>query len=219
MPTAIASSPMLARSLSTNVTILRGIHWDTYQNLVRDLESQAAMRLTFDDGILEITMPLPPHERYKKLLGRFVEVMTEELGIEIRSLGSTTWSREDLRKGLEPDECYYVQNELVVRGKDDIDLEVLPPPDLAIEVDSTSSSMNRMAIYAALGVPEVWRFDMEVLTIWCLVDGVYQSHEVSLVLPIFGSAMLMDFLGLSLTMGETSLMRHVRLWVRDELAK
>jgi len=219
MPTAIASSSMLARSLSNNVTILRGIHWDTYQNLVRDLESQAAIRLTFDDGILEIMMPLPPHERYKKLLGRFVEVMTEELGIEIRSLGSTTWSREDLRKGLEPDECYYVQNELVVRGKDDIDLEFLPPPDLAIEVDSTTSSMNRMEIYAALGVPEVWRFDMEVLTIWCLVDGVYQSREVSLVLPMFSSVVLMDFLGLSLTMGETSLMRHVRLWVRDKLAK
>jgi len=206
-------------ALPTNITILRGIHWDTYQNLVRDLESQPGMRLTYDDGILEILMPLPPHERYKRLLGRFVEVTTEELGIEICSLGSTTWTREDLRKGLEPDECYYIQNELAARGKDVIDLTIDPPPDLAIEVDSTSSSMNRMGIYAALGVPEVWSFDREILTILSLVNNNYQPREVSLVLPMFDAAVLMKFLELSLTMGETSLIGHVRQWVREQLAK
>ncbi|MEH1832955.1 MAG: Uma2 family endonuclease [Nostoc sp.] len=211
MTTAIASP--------TNITILQGIHWDTYQNLVRDLESQPGMRLTYDDGILEIMMPLPPHERYKRLLGRFVEVATEELGIEICSLGSTTWTREDLRKGLEPDECYYIQNELAVRGKDVIDLTIDPPPDLAIEVDSTSSSMNRMGIYAALGVPEVWRFDREILTICSLVNNDYQLREISLVLPMFDAVVLKSFLELSLMMGETSLIRHVRQWVREQLTK
>ncbi len=205
-----ASDTPLAKSLSTNITILQGIHWDTYQNLVRDLESQPGTRLTYDDGTLEIMMPLPPHETFKKLLGRFVEVTTEELGIEIRSLGSTTWTREDLRKGLEPDECYYIQNELAVRGKDVIDLTIDPPPDLAIEVDSTSSSMNRMRIYAALGVPEVWRFDREILTILSLVNNDYQPREMSLVLPIFNAVVLLNFLELSLTMGETTLIRHVR---------
>ncbi len=219
MTTAIASDTPLAKSLPTNITILRGIHWDTYQNLVRDLESQPGTRLTYDDGILEIMMPLPPHETFKKLLGRFVEVTTEELGIEIRSLGSTTWTREDLRKGLEPDECYYIQNELAVRGKDTINLTIDPPPDLAIEVDSTSSSMNRMNIYAALGVPEVWRFDLEILTICSLVNDDYQPREVSLVLPMFDATVLMKFLELSLTMGETSLIRHLRQWVREQLAK
>jgi Uma2 family endonuclease len=211
MTTAIASP--------TNITILQGIHWDTYQNLVRDLESQPGMRLTYDDGILEIMMPRPPHETFKKLLGRFVEVMTEEIGIEIRSLGSTTWTREDLQKGLEPDECYYIQNELAVRGKDVIDLTIDPPPDLAIEVDSTSSSMNRMGIYATLGVPEVWRFDREILTILSLVNDDYQPRDMSLVLPMFNAAVLKSFLELSLTMGETSLIRHVRQWVREQLAQ
>jgi len=211
MTTAIASP--------TNITILQGIHWDTYQNLVRDLESQPGMRLTYDDGILEIMMPRPPHETFKILLGRFVEVMTEEIGIEIRSLGSTTWTREDLQKGLEPDECYYIQNELAVRGKDVIDLTIDPPPDLAIEVDSTSSSMNRMGIYATLGVPEVWRFDREILTILSLVNDDYQPRDMSLVLPMFNAAVLKSFLELSLTMGETSLIRHVRQWVREQLAQ
>jgi Uma2 family endonuclease len=205
-----------AIAFPANTTILQGIHWNTYQNLVRDLESQPGMRLTYDRGKLEILMPLPPRKTFKKLLGRFVKVITEELGIEIRSLGSTTWSREDLQKGLEPDECYYIQNELAVRGKDEIDLTIDPPPDLAIEVDSTSSSMNRMGIYAALGVPEVWRFDRQILTILSLVNGDYQPCQVSLALPMFNDAVLMGFLELSQTMGETSLIRHVRQWVREQ---
>jgi Uma2 family endonuclease len=204
-------------ALPSNLTILKGIHWNTYQNLVRDLESQPGMRLTYDRGILEIMMPLPPHERNKRLLGRFVEVMTEELGIEICSLGSTTWSREDLKKGLEPDECYYIQNELAVRGKDSIDLTIDPPPDLAIEVDSTSSSMNRLGIYAALGIAEVWRFDFQTLTILSLLNGDYQSQQVSTVLPMFTGIVLMRFLELSQTMGETSLIRHVRQWVTAQI--
>lgn len=208
-----------AIALPRNLTILKGVRWNTYQNLVRDLESQPGMRLTYDHGTLEIMMPLPPHERNKRLLGRFVEVITEELGIEICSLGSTTWSREDLQKGLEPDECYYIQNELAVRGKDEIDLAIEPPPDLAIEVDSTSSSMNRMGIYAALGILEVWRFDRQTLTILSLVNGDYQPRKVSVVLPMFNDAVLMHFLELSQTMGETSLIRHVREWVREKMAK
>jgi len=219
MISAIAPNSTLAQPLPVNITILSGIQWDTYQNLVRDLESQPGMRLTYDDGILEILMPLPPHERYKKLLGRFVEVITEELGIEICSLGSTTWTREDLHKGLEADECYYIQNELLVRGKDTIDLNIDPPPDLVIEVDSTSSSMNRLGIYAALGVPEVWQYDRDSLTIWSLVNQAYQPREVSAVLPMFDIVVLRSFLELSQTMGETSLIRHVRQWVREQLNK
>ncbi|MBU7584051.1 MAG: Uma2 family endonuclease [Nostoc sp. TH1S01] len=220
MNNAIAANTTLAETFPPqNITILHGIQWDTYQNLVRDLESQPGTKLTYDNGTLEILMPLPPHETFKKLLGRFVEVTTEELGIEIRSLGSTTWTREDLRKGLEPDECYYIQNELAVRGKDVIDLTIDPPPDLAIEVDNTSSSINRMGIYAALKVPEVWRFDCETLTICSLVNEEYQPCEISLALPIFNAAVLMKFLELSLTMGETSLIRYVRQWVREQLAK
>ena len=135
----------------TNRVLLQGIHWKTYQALVQDLESQAGKRLTYDNGMLEIMMPLPPHEHYKRLLGRFVEVTTEEMGIEICSLGSCTWSREDLQKGLEPDECYYIQNELAVRGKRVIDLSVEPPPDLVIEVDIMSNSLNPISNLCSIG--------------------------------------------------------------------
>jgi len=201
-------------SLPKDSMILRGIHWDTYQSLVRDLESEPSKRLTYDNGVLEIRMPLSPHERYKKWLGRLVEIITEELDWEIASLGSCTWSREDLRKGLEPDECYYLQNEAMVRGKMLIDLSVDPPPDLAIEVDSTSSSLDRMGIYAALGVAEVWRYDFERFSIVVLREGYYQDAERSLALPMVTREMIAHWLELAATMGETRWAKQVRLWVR-----
>ena len=144
---------------SPDRVLLKNISWQTYRSLIKDFEQQPAMRLTYDRGLLEIRMPLDPHETYKKLLGRFVEALTEELGIETRSLGSRTCTREDLARGLEPDQCYYIQNESAVWNKEQIDLRQDPPPDLVIEIDITSSSINRLDIYADIGVPEVWRYD------------------------------------------------------------
>ncbi|HEY9740149.1 MAG TPA: Uma2 family endonuclease, partial [Coleofasciculaceae cyanobacterium] len=144
---------------SPNRVLLRNISWQTYQDLLKDLEEQPGIRLSYDRGLLEIMAPSPPHENYKKVLGRFVETLTEELNIEIKSLGSLTCKREDLARGLEPDQCYYIQNEAVVRTLDEIDFNQDPPPDLVIEIDISSSSINRLSLYAALGVPEVWRYD------------------------------------------------------------
>ena len=209
--TAVVTTP-------SSQVLLSNVSWTTYQSLIRDLESEPGKRLTYDQGVLEIMVPLPPYESYKTLLGRMVEVTTEETETEIRSLGSTTWNREDLRKGLEADECYYIQNELAVRGRDAIDLMTDPPPDLAIEVDITSSSMDRMAIYRALGVPEVWRFDGEALTVYWLVDGAYCERERSRALPLLTRGDILRFLGASGTMGETSWVRAFRKWVIEQMA-
>lgn len=197
--------------------VLQGVSWSTYQALVRDLESEPGKRLIYDEGTLEIVAPLPPHERNKSLLGRLVEVVTEETEQEIASLGSTTWDREDLRQGLEADECYYIQNELTVRGKSEIDLLTDPPPDLAIEIDITSSSISRLTIYAALGVPEVWRYDGENLTIYRLTEGQYRPQDTSVALPLLHRDDILRFLTDSQTMGETSLVRSFRRWVRGKL--
>ncbi|MBD2111271.1 MULTISPECIES: Uma2 family endonuclease [Cyanophyceae] len=199
--------------------VLQGVSWATYQSLSRDLEAAPSKRLTYDQGALEIMVPLPPYESYKKLMGRMVEVTTEETETEIRSLGSTTWSREDLSKGLEPDQCYYIQHEQAVRGKDEIDLTVDPPPDLAIEIDHTSSFLDRIAIYAALGVPEVWRFDGATLTIFALINGRYCSQAASTVLPLLRQDTLLRFLQTSQTMGETSWVKAFRQWIREQHRK
>ena len=198
--------------------LLQGIAWETYQALVRDLDSQPGKRLTYDNGLLEIFMPLPPHEKNKKYLARFVELVTEEWEIEICSLGSCTWSRKDLAKGVEADECYYIQNEAVVRGKMDIDLTVEPPPDLAIEIDITSLSLPRLPIYLALGIPEVWRFDGARVMLLSLVKGEYVEIPHSLALPIVTATVLQDWVAQAQTMGETSWAKTLRLWAREQMA-
>lgn len=199
---------------SPDRVILPNISWQTYQSLVKDFEQEPAIRLTYDQGLLEIRMPLSPHETYKKLLGRLVEAATEELEIEIRSLGSLTCSREDLAKGIEPDQCYYIQNEALVRRLNDIDLNENPPPDLALEIDITSSSLNRMAIYAALKIPEVWRYDGQSLTIAALQDGEYTPQPRSIALPLLAPEDILSFLTKSKSMGENALIKEFRQWGR-----
>jgi Uma2 family endonuclease len=195
--------------------VLPYISWQTYQSLIHDFEQEPAIRLTYDQGVLEIRMPLDPHESYKKLLGRLIETATEELDIEIRSLGSHTCDRKDLAKGIEPDQCYYIQNEALVRGADQIDLNQFPPPDLALEIDITSSSINRMSIYAVLAIPEVWRYNGQDLSILRLQNGEYVSHDRSTAIPLLTAEAVLKFLALRNTIGETSLVKQFRQWVKE----
>ena len=192
--------------------LLPSIKWETYRAIADDLETQPNKRLTYDNGLLEIRMPSDLHENYKKLLGRIVESLTEALEIEIRSLGSMTCDREDLARGLEPDQCYYIQNEANVWGNDKINLQIDPPPDLAIEIDITSSSINRFAIYARLAVPEIWRYDGQIITIHHLVGDRYVLSDRSLALAIVSTVDLQNFLDLKRILKENALIRQVREW-------
>ena len=201
---------------SPDRVVLPNISWQTYQSLVKDFDQEPAIRLTYDQGNLEIRMPLDPHESYKKLLGRLIEAATEELEIEIRSLGSRTCDREDLAKGIEPDQCYYIQNETIVRGVEQIDLSLYPPPDLALEIDITSSSVNRMGIYAALGIPEIWRFDGELLTMMALSEGRYEAIAHSGVFSILTPDVVMSFLDQRSQIGENAIVKQFRQWIREK---
>jgi len=194
-------------------TLLTGVRWETYRALLLDLAENPSQQLTYDRGSLEIMTPLPEHEINKGFLGRLVQTTTEVLGLEIASLGSTILSREDLQKGIEPDECYYITNESFARGKTQFDFTVDPVPDLAIEVDITSSSLNRLGIYGALGVGEIWRFNGEGLSIYCLSDGTYEERERSQVLPILSKSVILDFLKRQGEMGENALLREFREWL------
>ena len=140
--------------------LLTGVSWDLYEELLR-VVGDRPIRMSYDRGDLEIMSPLPKHEKWKKIIGWMVEVLSMELDIPMEPLGSTTFRRNVLAKGLEPDECYYIANEAAVRNKDEIDLKKDPPPDLAIEIELTHRSVNRERIYAGLGVPGLWRFDGE----------------------------------------------------------
>jgi Uma2 family endonuclease len=194
--------------------VLEAASWALYEQLLRDLDSQP-MRVTFDEGNLEMMAPLPLHEKWKSRIGRLVEILAEELDIEIETLGSTTFRREDLGKGLEPDECYYVQNVGLIQGKDNLDLAVDPPPDLAVEVEISRRSVPREPIYAALGVPELWRFDGRQLTILRLDEGAYHETDRSIAFPFLPSSGFESFLLRFEREKQTRLIRDFRAWVRS----
>src|SRR5262249_46025463 len=145
-------------------------------------------------GELEITLPLYEHESDGRLLGRLVGVLTEELGLPLKSGGTVTIRRRRQRRGLEPDEGFWIANAHRMAGHRRLDLRVDPPPDLAIEVDATRSSLNRMSIYANLGVPEVWRLRDGVLTFYRLSSGAYTVTSNSISFPFLTAADLLPFL-------------------------
>lgn len=197
----------------SEVGSLEGISWETYEHLVEDLGEQH-LRLTYHRGRLTIMSPLPKHDRVKKFIGRMIELFALEMRISMSCYGSATWKRGDMDAGLEADECYYVQSEPLVRGKDNVDLNVDPPPDLAVEVDITRQVLARLPIYAALGVPELWHYRNDKLRVLVLKDGAYVPADTSLAFPMLKPADLERFLALRTTMEETTLMTQFRDWVR-----
>ncbi|MFH1921066.1 MAG: Uma2 family endonuclease [Planctomycetota bacterium] len=194
--------------------LLCGITWPTYEAILADVDLPGT-KLTYDRGNLEIMSPSDEHERLKRLLGRMIEAMTEELVIPIRSAGSTTFKSQMKQRGLEPDESYYVANEPRVRGRDQIDLAVDPPPDLVIEVEITTSLLDRMEVYAALGVPEVWRYDGARLRVEQLdADGSYGRKDRSGAFPFLPLEELERFLDRRNATDETTWIRSFRDWVK-----
>jgi Uma2 family endonuclease len=148
--------------------VLEDVSWRTYESILSDYQGRPGVRLNYDRGVLEIVSPISEeHELYNRLLSFVVESLAEAMNLEYRSSGAATFKREDLQRSFEPDSCYYLQSEPRVRGNLHLDLTVDPPPDLAIEVDITHSSLNKLGLYAAVGVPEVWRYDgQEVSIFW-----------------------------------------------------
>ena len=162
--------------------VLHDVSWDFYEQLLEEIGDRP-LRVTFDQGDLEMMAPLPLHEKWKKNIGRLIDALCEELDMETEALGSTTFKREDLARGLEPDDCYYLQRAKQIEGKDVLDLSVDPAPDLAIEIDITRRSIARQPIYAALGVPELWVFDGLKLKVLALRNRSYQETDSSLMFP------------------------------------
>jgi Uma2 family endonuclease len=198
--------------------LLHGVSWREYTRMLRAFAERPGFRLTYDRGTLEIMSPLFEHESDADLLGRFVVVLTEEMGLPLQAGRSTTFRRRRMRRGLEPDHSWWIAHEAQVRGKRRIDLRVDPPPDLALEVDVTHRSLDRMSIYARLGVPEVWRLDARGLTFQALQpNGRYAEQTHSPTFPRFTPADLMAFMALRSRHDENEVVRQFRVFVRQRL--
>lgn len=195
---------------------LSGISWDQYCQIGEALRDRP-VHMTYDRGELEIMTTSARHESHKKLLARLLEALTEELNVEICSLGNMTHQREDLERGLEADECWYIQNERAVRGKMEIDLSVDPPPDLALEVEISRRVLDRIAIYAVLGVRELWRYDGSRLRVQVLKGDRYEDVERSPAFPTIPMSLFTDALAQFGKTGETQIVKDFRQKVRATL--
>ena len=194
---------------------IHDISWPEFEAILDELGDKRAARIAYSQGILEIRMPLPKHEREKSILGDIVKILLEELEIDCECFGSTTFKRKEMKFGLEPDECFYIQNYRAMIGKDRIDLAIDPPPELAIEVDVTSKT--QMDAYLGLCVPELWIYADGELKMYVLQGGEYQAVAASPIFPTLAIASLIaDVVAESRAIGRSAALRSLRGKVRGK---
>lgn len=205
-------------TLPQSGTMLRhNISWQEFEEILAKLGDNRSTRVAYDRGDLEIMTPLPEHESYKEIIGDLIKDLADELELDYESFGSTTWKKEATLAGSEPDNCFYFENERAVRGRLDIDLAQDPPPDLVLEIDITSKSLDRLPIYARLGVPEIWRYDRGILKIYHLRAGQYQETDFSLAFPSIPIQEIPNFIVKNIAIGRRKLRQKFRVWVRQKI--
>ena len=189
--------------------VLENVRWETFLELSEQRRGSVP-RMTYDNGVLEMMSPRRQHENIGRLIGRIIETYSEVLEIEIQSVASTTFKRKELKKAFEADESYYVQHAEQIRPKEELDLAVDPPPDLVVEVEITSSAIQKFKLFAAMGVPEVWRHDGDHLEMFRLQGGVYEAIDSSHALQGLSAATINGVLRRRFDFGETALIREFR---------
>ena len=194
--------------------ILQGVGWDFYEEILKEFEDSNALHFAYDNGFLEVEVPTLKHEKPKGLLADLVKIVCHELPIDFVDVGQTTFRKKSKAKGVEPDTGFYIENESKVRELLEIDLQKDPPPDLVIEVDVISPSLDKMAIYAALGVPEVWLYKGEQIEFYRLEGEEYREIENSIALPILSGKQATEFLQAGLSEGSSKWFQMVRDWAK-----
>jgi len=203
-----AASPLAEQRVTLQVS------WETYERLLAEHPDVAGPRFTYDEGTLEIMVVSAQHETPNRILARLVDEVAVELGMNVNLLGSTTFKREKLLKGFEPDSAFYIGRRSAFWDTE-LDAAVDPPPDLVIEIGGSRSSLPRFPIFAAFGVPEVWRYDGTRVSVWRLEAGRYVEAERSTALPVVTGPLATRFLEESRTLPSTEWVRRVREWARS----
>lgn len=213
MQTQLLVAETTETKLAEQRLTLNNISWDTYEKLLASFGEHRAVRFHYDNGVLEFMVPLEAHENPSDLVGLFICTLVVESGMNLKCMASTTLRRE----GAEPDKCYYIQNEPLVRGRN-VDLETDPPPDLVVEIDITHTDIDKNALYASMGVPELWRFNGSVLTIYHLEQDQYRQAETSPSFPWVAKDVFYHFLAQGKTVGEAQALRELKGWVGQAMA-
>jgi Uma2 family endonuclease len=196
--------------------LLDAIDWQNFETILDELGDRRNTRIAYCEGTLEIMAPLPEHEIDKVLLGDLVKILLDELNLNWISLGSTTFKQELMRAGIEPDDCFYIQNADRMVGKTRLDLDRDPAPDLAIEIDVTSRT--QISAYLALRVPEVWCYSRGQLLIYLYENGDYiQSQDSAIFAGYSVRQVLPGYLARSQTQLMSDVRRDFRAWIRKQI--
>lgn len=194
--------------------LLENITWQTFKTMLAEMGSERANKISYRQGNIEIMTPLKPHESSNRLIEVFVGVLCEELGLEVNRVGSLTLTRDDLEYGAEPDSSYYIQNELLVREKENIDLAFDPPPDLVLEVEYSRPKIDKFKLYAAMGIPEFWRYNGTTLRVYILANGQYSETQTSPTFAVIPIKEIPRFIEESKKIGQIAVTRAFRTWVK-----
>jgi Uma2 family endonuclease len=197
------------------VLCIDDVPWEEYENLLADLGESYSVRIFYDRGRMEIMAPGSAHERPKSIINRLITALSDVLDIDVESLGSTTLKAQIKAKGAEPDDCFYVQNATLIIGIEDLDLMHNPPPDIVVEIDRTSTSLNKFEIYAALGVPEIWRVTGRKVQFYLRADDTYEESPFSSAFPFLTAFTLSDFVARAIKEGGRRSAFAFRKWVRE----
>lgn len=198
-------------------TLLANISWQTFKVMLAEMGAERITRLAYAQGLVEVMTPLMPHENSNRFIEGLVVVLCEELGLEIKRTGSLTLTRDDLECGAEPDSSYYIQNEYLVREKEDINLDFDPPPDLVLEVEYSKSKIDKLRLYASMGIPEFWRYNGSVLRVYKLELGQYIESNSSPTFATVAVTEIPKFITESRKVGEITCTRNFRNWIRRQL--
>jgi Uma2 family endonuclease len=193
--------------------VLHNISWQTFEQLLTESGDKRNNRFYYLNGTLEIMSPLALHERSNRFIDDLIRVLSDELDIELCKCGSLLMRIRDRKLGAEPDSCYYIKNEPLIREKTEIIMGQDPPPDLVLEVDITNPSDRRLPIYAMLGIAEVWIYDGYNIKFLALENGEYLSIEQSLSFPVLPTAIVVEFMQKRFSLGERKTLKEFRQWV------
>ncbi|NJL83892.1 MAG: Uma2 family endonuclease [Chloroflexaceae bacterium] len=211
----MAVTPLLLNpppTIGEQRVLFHHLNWQRYQQILQAIGESRSARLIYDRGTLEITMPLEEHEFYRELIGLFIRILVVEMGLKIKTMGSTTLDRKDLDRGAEPDNAYYIQNQPRVAGKK-VNLQQDPPPDLVIEVDITHTDIDKPRLYASMRIPEFWRFDGQTWQIYQLQGEQYKEVEISRTFPGVPKIRLYEFLAQAQE-DEVAAEQNLRQWLQ-----
>jgi Uma2 family endonuclease len=187
-----------------------GVSWETYLQVTEEIGNNGNVRLTFSHGVLEIMSPNRLHEQIARLIDMVVTLLAFEFERNVDNCGAMTLRFESAERGGEPDSCFYIANEAAVRGVEEIDLQVHPPPDIALEVDITSPSLDKFGLYVAGRIPEVWRFDGAHIKFYKLGQDRYDTIQTSLSFPSLTTEMLEGYLKIGREQGSAAMLKQVK---------